>query len=183
MEPKTVPVARVSQGCRIPAPCSEVFMPIDPAGTRYYRRARFTKRLPQAYRYAPSHFWLQEVETGVWRIGFTHFATRMLGDFVEGEFAVPLDERVTVGQAIGWVEGFKAMSDIYCVAEGQFAGVNPELAKQPDLVDRDPYDRGWLYQVRGVPDRRNVDCEGYVELLDIAIDRILNLENKEAKKC
>ena len=61
-------------------------MPVDPSNTVYYRRARFTTRLPKTYRYALSHFWLQELEPNLYRVGITHFATRMLGDFVECEF-------------------------------------------------------------------------------------------------
>ncbi|MBM3967332.1 MAG: glycine cleavage system protein H [Planctomycetes bacterium] len=149
-------------------------MPIDPARTQYYRRARFTTRLPTHYLYARSHFWLLEVEPGLWRVGLTHFATRMLGDFVECEFQVAEGERVKIGQTIGWVEGFKAVADIFCVAEGDFAGFNTELNKKPELVDKDAYDRGWLFTIRGVPDATCVDCSGYVGLLDQAVDRILS---------
>lgn len=149
-------------------------MPIDPALTRYYRRSRFTTRLPTHYIYSRSHFWLFEYEPGAWRVGLTHFATRMLGDFVECEFQIPVGGEVAVGQTIGSVEGFKAVADIFCVAEGSFLGFNGELDTKPEWVDKDPYDRGWLYQVRGKPDSSCVDCEGYVLLLDREVDRILS---------
>lgn len=149
-------------------------MPIDPARTQYYRRARFTTRLPTHYLYARSHFWLLEVEPGLWRVGLTHFATRMLGDFVECDFQIADGEPVKIGQTIGWVEGFKAVADIFCVASGDFAGFNTELNKKPELVDKDAYDRGWLFMVRGTPDATCVDCAGYVALLDQAVDRILS---------
>lgn len=107
-------------------------------------------------------------------MGLTHFATRMLGDFVECEFPIAEGEAVKIGQTIGWVEGFKAVADIFCVAEGDFAGFNTELNKKPELVDKDAYDRGWLFMVRGTPDATCVDCAGYVVLLDQAVDRILS---------
>jgi glycine cleavage system H protein len=153
-------------------------MPIDPARTQYYRRARFTTRLPTHYVYSRSHFWLLETEPGNWRVGLTHFATRMLGDFVECEFQVGPDEHVTLGQTIGWVEGFKAIADIFCVVDGTFVGFNSELNTKPELIDKDAYDRGWLFQVRGKPDPTCVDCAGYIELLDRAVDRILSQQGE-----
>lgn len=160
-------------------------MPVDPSNTLYYRRARFTTRLPRHYRYAPSHYWLLEIEPGVFRVGLTRFATRMLGDFVERELQVAAGTRVTVGQAIGWIEGFKAVADIYCVVEGHFAGTNEQLDHQPNLVDRDPYDRGWLYLVQGEPAENTVDCDGYVSFLDLAIDRMLaqQKQQQENRNC
>lgn len=153
-------------------------MPIDPARTQYYRRARFTTRLPKYYLYSRSHFWLLEIEPELWRVGLTHFATRMLGDFVECEFQVGPDEQVQLGQTIGWIEGFKAVADIFCVIDGSFVTFNSELNSKPELVDKDAYDRGWLFQVRGKPDPTCVDCEGYVALLDRAVDRILSQQGE-----
>jgi glycine cleavage system H protein len=69
-------------------------MPVDPSQTIYYRRARFTTRLPKSYRYALSHFWLEELEPDLFRVGITHFATRMLGDFVECEFQKNAGDRI-----------------------------------------------------------------------------------------
>ncbi len=68
---------------------------------------------------------------GLWRVGFTKFATRMLGDFVEHAFEPKVGDPVTVGQTIGWVEGFKALTDLYCVADGTFA----ELRTRADLAE------------------------------------------------
>jgi glycine cleavage system H protein len=158
-------------------------MPVDPSNTIYYRRARFTTRLPKTYRYALSHFWLEELETDLFRIGITHFATRMLGDFVECEFQKKGGDAIEPGMALGWIEGFKAVSDIYSVMQGEFVEFNKDLAANPSFMDRDPYDRGWLYIARGKPDVRVVDCPGYVSALDLAIDRILSQEQEQPKKC
>jgi glycine cleavage system H protein len=158
-------------------------MPVDPSNTVYYRRARFTTRLPKTYRYALSHFWLEELETDLFRIGITHFATRMLGDFVECEFQKNGGDAIEPGMALGWIEGFKAVSDIFSVMQGEFVEFNKDLAANPSFMDRDPYDRGWLYIARGKPDVRVVDCPGYVSALDLAIDRILSQEQEQPKKC
>ncbi len=157
-------------------------MSIDPQQTVYYKRARFTTRLPVDRLYAQAHFWLAEENPGTWRIGCTKFATRMLGDFVELRFDVVAGETLEVGQTIGCIEGFKAVSDIYSVAEGEFAGSNGDLERDPTLLDRDPYDAGWLYRVRGRPADSAVDVQGYIALLDATVDRMLGEQQQKAKE-
>jgi len=137
-----------------------------------YKRSRFSTRLPVDRLYAPSHFWLAQIEPGVWRVGFTKFATRMLGDLVEHGFSVKPGDKVAVGQTIGWVEGFKALTDLYCVADGEFVGPNPALEADPTLTDTDPYGQGWLYRVRGTPESNSVDVRGYMQMLDLTIDKM-----------
>jgi glycine cleavage system H protein len=144
-----------------------------------YKRSRFSTHLPAGYRYAPSHYWLRESEPGVWQVGFTRFATRMLGDMVEFDFKLQPGMQVEPGQLIGWTEGFKAMSDIYSVAAGEFLGVNPALAAAITLIDHDPYGEGWLYQVRGVPDPGTTDVSGYIAVLDTTIDTMLRSRHEQ----
>ena len=141
--------------------------------TLLYKRARFVTRLPVDRLYSPSHFWIAEHKGGVWRVGFTRFATRMLGEIVEHEFQVEVGAPVESGQIIGWIEGFKAISDIYSVAEGKFAGGNPALNEQIELIGKEPYEAGWLYAIEGKPDSRCTDVHGYVGLLDATIDKML----------
>jgi glycine cleavage system H protein len=141
--------------------------------TLLYRRARFVTRLPLGRLYSPSHFWIAEHEAGIWRVGFTRFATRMLGEIVEHEFQVETGAPVESGQIIGWIEGFKAISDIYSVAEGNFAGGNPVLTEEIELLGKEPYEAGWLYAIEGKPDSRCTDVHGYVGLLDATIDKML----------
>jgi glycine cleavage system H protein len=147
-----------------------------------YKRARFATRLPLAYRYTPSHYWLRESEAGVWQVGFTKFATRMLGDMVEFDFKLQPGARMEPGQVIGWTEGFKAMSDIYGAAGGEFLGANPVLAALITLIDHDPYGEGWLYSVRGEPDPRSTGVDGYVAVLDATIDTMLRNRHEEGEK-
>ena len=159
-------------------------MPIDPADTLYYRQTRFTTRLPKSHLYAPSHYWLLDKGGGRLRVGLTKFALRMLGDFVEHDFALQIGESVTEGQPVGWIEGFKAQSDIYCVGEGVFVGGNPLLHENPQLIDKDPYDGGWLYELEGAPTSDAVDAEGYAMILDATIQRMLEDQHKnEERQC
>lgn len=108
----------------------------------------------------------------------------MLGDLVEHEFSVAHAGSVEPGDKIGWIEGFKAVSDIYCAAAGEFDEANPALERDLTLVDRDHYDEGWLYSVVGKPDERSMDVDGYVDLLDRAIDRVLmQQQEQKAREC
>jgi len=137
-----------------------------------YRRAQFVTRLPVSYRYTAGHAWLAPQPDGRWRVGFTKFATRMLGEIVDHAFQVEAGAPVQVGQIVGWVEGFKAISDVYCVGAGRFLGANSQLKEQPDLVNQAPYGAGWLYELEGAPDPKCVDAHGYREVLDRTIDQM-----------
>jgi glycine cleavage system H protein len=145
-----------------------------------YRRARFGTLLPTDRLYTRSHYWLREVEPARWRVGFTKFATRMLGDAVEYQFEIEPGGRVALGQKIGWIEGFKAVSDIYAVAHGVFGGGNSKLSREITLIESDPYERGWLYQVDGNPEADSVNAAGYATILDATIDKMLASRHREA---
>lgn len=144
------------------------------SGVLVYKRARFATRLPTDRFYTRAHYWLLEEEPGLWRVGFTKFATRMLGDIVEYQFEVEPGSRAEVGQKIGWIEGFKAVSEIYSAAEGEFGGGNPGVAEDITLLESDPYQRGWLYRVRGRREPDSVDANGYATILDATIDKMLS---------
>ncbi|MBI5385342.1 MAG: glycine cleavage system protein H [Verrucomicrobia bacterium] len=138
-----------------------------------YKRSHFSTTLPASCRYTPSHAWVAEVEPGHWRVGLTKFATRMLGEMVDHGFEIDTGTRVKPGDIVGWVEGFKAISDLFCVAAGEFLGGNPALSEGIVLVTRDPYGAGWLYEVQGQPDSKCMDVHAYCGLLDQTIDRLM----------
>lgn len=150
------------------------------SGPIYYKRSHFVAHLPVGYLYSPSHAWIAQQVDGSWRVGLTKFATRMLGELVDHGFEPSPHTPVTTGQIVGWVEGFKAISDIYCIAEGEFLGGNPELKADLGALGKDPFHRGWLYGVKGTPDPRCLDVQGYVGLLDKTIDKIL--ENQSGQE-
>jgi glycine cleavage system H protein len=141
--------------------------------TVYYRRSRFTTHLPIDRRYSPAHYWLLEESAGVGRIGFTRFATRMLGDIVEFQFSTPLGAAVTVGDEIGSIEGMKAVTSVFSAGTGRFLGEGPPLRQDVTLVESDPYGQGWLYRLEGEPAKDSVDVHGYVAILDATIDKML----------
>ena len=139
----------------------------------YYRRSRFTTHLPRGRRYSPSHYWLLEESPGVWRVGLTKFATRMLGDFVEFELSVTPGTSVEVGDEIGSIEGLKAVTSVFAAGSGLFIGEGTRLREDVTLAESDPYGEGWLYRLQGAPASDAVDVEGYVAILDATIDKML----------
>jgi glycine cleavage system H protein len=141
--------------------------------TLYYRRSRFTTHLPRDRRYSPAHYWLWEESPGVWRIGLTKFASRMLGDIVEFDFSVAVGTKVGVGDEIGSLEGLKALTVVFAVGSGVFLGEGAALRNDVTLVESDPYGEGWLYRLQGEPAPDATDVAGYVALLDVTIDRML----------
>ncbi|MEM9481682.1 MAG: glycine cleavage system protein H [Verrucomicrobiota bacterium] len=138
----------------------------SPPETIKFKHARFSTRLPVTHTYTPSHFWLARAEDTPhrWRVGFTKFATRMLGELVECEFKVDVGGAIEPGQVIGHVEGFKAISDLFSVADGAFAGGNPEIEADACIIRNNPY-KNWLYQIDGEPEPDALDVHGYLELL------------------
>ena len=154
----------------------------EPEKPLLFKRSHFTTRLPVDCVFNPSHFWAREREGGTWRVGFTKFATRMLGDMVDHDFETKPGGTIEPGQILGWVEGFKAISDVYGFCTGEFIGVNPALQKNIALIDKKPYGDGWLYEMTGTLDDKCVDVHGYAAILDQTIDKMLEQQQAEKGK-
>lgn len=137
-----------------------------------YQRLRFSTQLPLDYLYHPTHYWLHRQRDGIWRAGLTRFAVRMLGEMVDHGFHVLPAQVVQAGQVIGFIEGFKAVSDLCCLVNGTFRQSNAAMKEQLHLLHRDPHGAAWLYEAEGQPDDLCVDADGYRLILDQAIDRL-----------
>lgn len=139
----------------------------------HYKRSRFSTRLLENRLYTAGHSWLEHEEDDLWRIGFTKFAVRMLGEIVELGFETDVGAEVETGQIIGWTEGFKAVTDMFSPLTGRFEGFNPAVEDRVTLLTSDPYGKGWLFKIRGRPSDDCLDVQGYVTLLDTTIDKML----------
>jgi len=148
--------------------------------TVLYKRATFATRLPTPYLYTQAHTWLSSQGTAQWRVGYTKFALRMLGELVDVQFEVAPGAAIQTGDVLGMIEGFKAISDVYAMGQGRFLLANPELATGLERINREPYDAGWLYEFCGTPDSRALDVNGYRELLDATIDRLLEKQKQSS---
>ncbi len=146
----------------------------------HYKRSRFATRLFSDRLYTAGHSWLRREEGDLWRVGFTKFAVRMLGEAVEMGFEVPAGSAVKTGQPIGWIEGFKAVTDLYAPFDGVFVEGNPALSKEIELIQSDPAGRGWLYSMKGTPGKDCLDAQGYVAVLDATIDKMLGKRHEGA---
>lgn len=144
-----------------------------PPKTIFFKRSHFVTHLPATALYSPSHYWLMPDGAGVWRVGFSKFAVRMLGDLVDQGFDVADGAAIQPGAVLGWIEGFKAISDIFGIVDGTFRGGNPDLKGRLELINEDPYGAGWLYRAAGEPDRNCLPVSDYVNLLHATIDRML----------
>lgn len=102
--------------------------------------------VPPDLRYSESHEWVR-LEGGVASIGITDFAQDQLTDVVYVELPKKGAE-LEAKQAFGVVESVKSVSDLYAPLAGTVVEVNERLAKQPELINDDPYGQGWLVRVR-----------------------------------
>src|SRR4030065_1533425 len=97
--------------------------------------------VPTDRRYTKEHEWIK-LDGAMGTVGITDFAQHELGDVVFVELP-PVGTVVTKGQAFGVVESVKAVSDLYAPVGGAVAEGNGQLAAEPELVNRDPYEAGW----------------------------------------
>jgi len=102
--------------------------------------------VPNNLKYAKSHEWVRvEGETAV--IGISDHAQHELTDIVYVELP-PVGDRVEAGNECAVVESVKAASDIYAPVTGDIVAVNEELTRTPELVNQDPYGKGWMFKVK-----------------------------------
>jgi glycine cleavage system H protein len=102
--------------------------------------------VPTNLKYAKSHEWVRW-ENNVAVVGITDHAQHELTDIVYVELPEP-GRQVEAGKECAVVESVKAASDIYAPVSGEVIAVNEELANAPELVNQDPYGKGWMFKVK-----------------------------------
>ena len=105
-----------------------------------FEQAKFRTRLPRSHVYTAGHMWLREAEPDVWHVGLTRFALRMLGEPVDLDFEAQPGASVAKGDVVGWLEGFKAVTDLY-TADGQPDGDNIIAVKPMGMLINCPLQR------------------------------------------
>ncbi|HBT47499.1 MAG TPA: glycine cleavage system protein GcvH [Peptococcaceae bacterium] len=122
--------------------------------------------VPVNLRYSKDHEWV-EVEGNRARIGITDYAQQSLGDIVFVELPQVGDE-LTAQDSFGVVESVKSASDVYTPVSGKVVTVNEALLDSPQLINSDPYGKGWLIEVE-MNDPSEVDnlldAESYRKLI------------------
>ncbi|MFO7861676.1 MAG: glycine cleavage system protein GcvH [Desulfosalsimonas sp.] len=102
--------------------------------------------LPDDVGYTENHEWARKDGSEV-VAGITDYAQEELGDIVYVELP-EIGQSFEKGAEFGTVESVKAVAELYMPVAGEIAGINPELENRPELVNEDPYGRGWLVTIR-----------------------------------
>ena len=102
--------------------------------------------IPDNLQYTKTHEWIKKDEDLI-TIGVTDHAHTMLGDLVYVELP-EVEMHLDNGQECAVVESVKAAADIYCPVSGEVVEINDAVIENPQLVNEDPYGRGWLVRVR-----------------------------------
>ncbi|MFD1514954.1 glycine cleavage system protein GcvH [Halomarina rubra] len=122
---------------------------------------------PDDRRYLETHEWAR-VDDGTARIGISDFAQDELGDVVFVELPAEGDD-VTQDEQFGVIESIKAVSDLYAPISGTVSAVNETLFDEPELVNEDPYDEGWMLELEDVDEDELdalLDADAYAEQID-----------------
>ncbi|MGD8386134.1 MAG: glycine cleavage system protein GcvH [Desulfobacteraceae bacterium] len=122
--------------------------------------------LPEDLRYTESHEWVR-VDGDTARIGISDYAQSQLGDIVFVELP-QVGDLFDKGQEFGTVESVKAVAEVYMPVGGEVLAVNEGLADQPEQVNKDPYQAGWMLEI-APKDLSEVDAlmgrDAYLETL------------------
>ena len=109
---------------------------------------------PAELKYTKEHEWIRvEGEEAV--VGITDYAQSQLGDivFVECE---TVGDALEAGETFGTVEAVKTVSDLYLPVAGEVLEFNEELEGEPELVNKDPYGKGWIVKIK-ISDETELD--------------------------
>jgi glycine cleavage system H protein len=105
-----------------------------------------SSKIPADIKYAKSHEWAR-VSGEIATVGITDHAQQELTDIVFVELPA-VGRHLQAGEAAAVVESVKTASDIFSPVSGEIVAVNEAVAKKPELVNGDPYDQGWFFQVK-----------------------------------
>lgn len=101
---------------------------------------------PTDLKYSKSHEWVR-IEGDEAVIGITQFAQDALGDLTYAD-TLAEGEELSIDGECGSLESVKAASDLYSPVAGTITAVNGELADHPEIINSDPYGKGWIYRVK-----------------------------------
>jgi glycine cleavage system H protein len=114
--------------------------------------------------YSKTHEWVQ-IQGDEATVGITQYAQEQLGDVVFVELPTA-GKRVSRGEVLGNIESVKAVSEVFAPVSGEVAAANTELEAHPELVNQEPYGRGWLVRLKapGAPEEL-MDAAAYESFL------------------
>ena len=101
--------------------------------------------VPDDLLYTKDHEWIRIVDD-IATIGVTDYAQGELGDIIFIEFPNK-GVKYQLGDTIGTIEAVKTVADIYAPIDGEILEVNVELEDEPDMINKDPYEKGWIIKL------------------------------------
>ena len=122
--------------------------------------------IPVELKYTKDHEWVR-IEGNIAVVGITDFAQGELGDIVFVDIDSVGDE-LNAGDVFGSVEAVKTVSDLYLPISGKVVEFNEELEGEPELVNTDPYGRGWIIKLEiaaGADQSELLSAEQYNEVI------------------
>ena len=102
-------------------------------------------KFPNDIKYTKDHEWVK-ISDGVAYIGITEFAQSELGDIVFVDVDT-LNEELDQEEVFGTIEAVKTVSDLFMPISGKVDSFNKELEDSPELINDDPYNKGWIISV------------------------------------
>ena len=102
--------------------------------------------VPVSLLYTNDHEWLR-IEGNMGYVGVTDFAQGELGDIVFIEVET-VGETLNKEEVFGTIEAVKTVSDMFMPVSGEILEVNPALEESPDVVNKDPYGKGWMVKIK-----------------------------------
>ena len=102
--------------------------------------------IPTDLRYSEDHEWMR-VEKDVLILGITDYAQSELGDIIFVELP-DINTIVSSKESIGTIEAIKTVADIYSPIDGEIIDINEQINDSPDLINSDPYEKGWLVKIK-----------------------------------
>jgi len=122
--------------------------------------------IPEGLSYTKDHEWIK-IDGDIATIGITDFAQGELGDIVYVEVETE-GEELAPGDVFGTVEAVKTVSDLIMPVAGKVLEINGELEDNPEVINEDPYDKGWMIKVKLDGDggqEEMLDASAYRELI------------------
>lgn len=104
-------------------------------------------KIPEDLHYTEEHEYVTATDKNVVRIGITDYAQGELGDVVYVDLP-KIGASFSKMDVFGTIEAVKAVSELFCPVAGEVVAVNEAIAKDPAIVNRDPYGDGWMIQLR-----------------------------------
>jgi len=103
-------------------------------------------KLPKNLKYTNEHEWIR-VEKNIAIVGITDFAQSELGDIVYIDSDC-IGEEIEVNEVFGRIEAVKTVSDLFMPVSGEILEFNSNLEDNPELVNTNPYDKGWIVKIK-----------------------------------